>query len=40
MPATTFAALVGGRSDAPGDARIDGDADLGARIIASLGFMP
>jgi uncharacterized protein (TIGR03083 family) len=40
MPATTFAALVGGRSDAPGDARIDGDAALGARIIASLGFMP
>ena len=40
MPATTFAALVGGRSDAPDDARIEGDADLGERIIASLGFMP
>ena len=40
MPATTFAALVGGRSDAPDDVRIEGDTELGERIIASLGFMP
>jgi uncharacterized protein (TIGR03083 family) len=40
MPATTFGALVGGRSDVPEDVVIDGDADLGHRIIGALGFMP
>lgn len=40
MPATTFAALVGGRSDAPDDVTITGDADLGGRIVAGLGFLP
>ena len=40
MPATTFAALVGGRSDAPDDVVIEGDAELGARVVACLGFMP
>ena len=40
MPATTFAAIVGGRSDAPDDAVIDGDQDLGRAVIAALAFMP
>ena len=40
MPATTFGALVGGRSDVPYDVRIDGDHDLGRRIVDVLGFMP
>jgi hypothetical protein len=37
---TTFAALAGGRSDAPGDASITGDDGLGRRVLASLGLMP
>jgi uncharacterized protein (TIGR03083 family) len=40
MPAPTFAALVGGRSDAPDDVAVDGDTDLARRIIDVLGFMP
>jgi len=40
MPATTFAARVGGRSDAPDDVVITGDEDLGHRIVAGLGFLP
>jgi hypothetical protein len=40
MPATTFGALVGGRSDAPDDVVIDGDVELGRRIVGSLAFLP
>ncbi|HEX2849862.1 MAG TPA: maleylpyruvate isomerase family mycothiol-dependent enzyme [Acidimicrobiales bacterium] len=40
MPATTFAALVGGRSDAPDDVVITGDVALGRRIRDALGFLP
>ena len=40
MPAPTFAALVGGRSDVPDDVVVSGDAALGAAVIAALGFMP
>ena len=40
LPATTFAALVGARSDAPGDVDISGDRALGERVVAGLGFMP
>lgn len=40
MSAPTFAAHVGGRSDAPGDITITGDAPLGRIIVANLGFMP
>lgn len=40
MPTTTFGALVGGRTDAPGDVVIDGDVALGSRILDVLGFMP
>ena len=40
LPVTTFAALVGGRDDAPDDVVITGDADLGERIVAGLGFLP
>lgn len=40
MPAPTFAALVGGRTDAPDDVAITGDEDLGRRIVAHLGFLP
>lgn len=40
MPTTTFAALVGGRTDAPDDVAITGDDDLGRRIAANLGFLP
>ena len=40
MPVTTFAALVGGRSDAPDDVVVDGDRELGAAVIAVLGFLP
>jgi uncharacterized protein (TIGR03083 family) len=40
MPASTFAALVGGRSDAPDDVVVAGDRALGAAVIAALGFMP
>lgn len=40
MPATTFAALVGGRADAPDDVVIAGDVALGQAVIGALGFMP
>ena len=40
MPATTFAALVGGRSDAPDDATVAGDEALGRRILDGLGILP
>jgi uncharacterized protein (TIGR03083 family) len=40
VPVATFAALVGGRDDAPADAEVSGDAELGRRVVASLGFMP
>lgn len=40
MPPTTFVALVGGRSDAPDDVVVEGDVELGRRIVAVLGFMP
>jgi len=40
LPVTTFAALAGGRSDAPGDARITGDEALGRRVLGSMGLMP
>ena len=40
MPVTTFAALVGGRSDVPDDVSIDGDETLGRAVVAGLGFMP
>ncbi len=40
MPATTFGALVGGRDDVPDDVTIEGDEELGQRIVAALGFMP
>ena len=40
LSAPTFAALVGGRSDAPDDVVVTGDADLGAAVVAALGFMP
>jgi hypothetical protein len=40
MPVTTFAALVGGRDDAPDDVVIEGDEQLGRRVVGALGFMP
>jgi len=40
MPASTFAALTGGRSDAPTDVEVEGDEALAARILGSMGFMP
>jgi uncharacterized protein (TIGR03083 family) len=40
MPASTFAALVGGRSDAPDDVVVQGDAELAQRVLGALGFMP
>lgn len=40
MPPATFAALVGGRSDTSDDVTIEGDADLGRRIVDVLAFMP
>lgn len=40
IPVPTFAALVGGRSDAPGDTGISGDYELGARVLESLSFLP
>jgi uncharacterized protein (TIGR03083 family) len=40
MPAPTFAALVGGRSDAPDDVAVAGDAELAGAIVANLGFLP
>lgn len=44
VPAPTFAALVGGRSDVvgrvPADVTVEGDLELGTAVVASLGFMP
>jgi uncharacterized protein (TIGR03083 family) len=40
LSAPTFAALVGGRSDAPDDAVIEGDVALGHAVLDHLGFMP
>jgi uncharacterized protein (TIGR03083 family) len=40
IPPSTFAALVGGRSDAPDDSVINGDETLGRTIVAQLGFLP
>jgi uncharacterized protein (TIGR03083 family) len=41
MDAPTFAAFVGGRTDAPRDeVSIAGDTGLGQRVLAALGFLP
>ena len=40
LSAPTFAALVGGRTDAPDDVALSGDAELGRAIVANLGFLP
>jgi uncharacterized protein (TIGR03083 family) len=41
LDASTFVALVGGRTDArPEDVRIEGDQALGGRVAANLGFLP
>lgn len=40
MPAPTFSALVGGRSDTPDDVVVQGDTDLAQRVLDSVGFMP
>lgn len=40
MPATTFAALVNGRDDAPRDYDVTGDEALADQIVAHLAFMP
>jgi uncharacterized protein (TIGR03083 family) len=40
IPVGTFGALVCGRSDAPRDHRVDGDVELGERIVQNLGVMP
>ena len=40
MPVTTFAALVGGRSDAPDDVVVSGDAQLAQQVLASMALMP
>jgi uncharacterized protein (TIGR03083 family) len=40
IPVTTFAALVGGRSDVPGDTVISGDQRLGRRVLESMAFLP
>jgi len=40
IPVTTFAALVGGRTDVPGDAVISGDQELGRRVLESMAIMP
>lgn len=40
MSPSTFAALVGGRSDAPDDVVIQGDEALGRAIVEHLGFLP
>jgi uncharacterized protein (TIGR03083 family) len=40
IPPSTFAALVGGRSDLPDDVMISGDETLGKAIIDQLGFLP
>jgi uncharacterized protein (TIGR03083 family) len=40
IPVTTFAALAGGRSDVPDDARVTGDEALGRRVLGSMGLIP
>jgi len=40
MPPTTFAALVGGRTDVPDDVVVSGDTALGDAVLAALGFLP
>jgi uncharacterized protein (TIGR03083 family) len=40
IPVTTFAALAGGRSDAPDDVSVTGDEALGRRVLGSMGLMP
>jgi uncharacterized protein (TIGR03083 family) len=40
IPVASFAALVGGRSDVPGDVGITGNCELGQRVVGSMGFMP
>ncbi len=40
IPVATFAALVGGRSDVPGDIGVTGDQQLGRQVLESMGFMP
>lgn len=40
MPVTTFAALVGGRSDVPDDVVVEGNEELGRSILGVLGFTP
>jgi uncharacterized protein (TIGR03083 family) len=40
MPATTLAALVGGRADAPDDVVLAGDTALGRAITEGLGVLP
>jgi uncharacterized protein (TIGR03083 family) len=40
IPPTTFAALVGGRSDVPHDVVIRGDEALGKAVVDELGLMP
>jgi hypothetical protein len=40
IPPSTFAALVGGRSDLPDDVMISGDETLGKAILDQLGFLP
>ena len=40
IPVTTFAALVGGRADVPGDTIISGDQRLGQRVLESMAFLP
>jgi uncharacterized protein (TIGR03083 family) len=40
MPAPTFAALTGGRTDIPHDVRINGNQDLGQAIVNAMGFLP
>ncbi|MEJ7583484.1 MAG: maleylpyruvate isomerase family mycothiol-dependent enzyme [Acidimicrobiales bacterium] len=40
LPPATFAALVGGRTDAPDDVVIDGDVTLGVAIVAHLASCP
>ncbi len=40
IPVATFAALIGGRSDTPGDTDITGDRQLGQRVLESMGLLP
>lgn len=41
MDRETFVVLAGGRREAaPGDVRVSGDADLGARVLAAMGVTP